>query len=51
MVLQVKYFSLGGCGSPAITRTYRQIDGSNDVTLGIHLGGTCAVPPCKMAKG
>ena len=40
MVSKVKYFSLGGCSSPAITRTScRQINGSNDVMLGVPLGG------------
>ena len=52
MVPQVKYFSLGVCSSPTITRaSCRQINGSNEVSLGIPLGGNCTVPHCEMAKG
>ena len=41
MVPKVKYFSLEGCDSPAITRTsHGQIIGSNELTLGVCLGGT-----------
>ena len=41
MVLQVKYFSLGGCGDPAITKaSHGQINGANEITLGVCLGGT-----------
>ena len=51
MVLKVKYFSLGGYGSPVITRTsYGQINGSNDVTLGVPLEGTVLFLPDKWLK-
>ena len=51
MVPQVKYFSLGGCGSPAITSAcYGQINGSNEVSLGIPLGGTVLFLPVKQLK-
>ena len=51
VVLKVKYFSLGGCGSPAITRiSYRQINGSNDVMLCVPLGGTVLCLPIKWLK-
>ena len=51
MVPKVKYFSLGGCGGPAITRTsYGQINGSNDVTLSVPLGGTVLCLPVKWLK-
>ena len=51
MVLKVKYFSLGGFDSPAITKTScGQINGSNDVTLGVPLGGTVLCLPVKQLK-
>ena len=51
MVLKVKYFSLGGCGSPVITRAFHgQINGSNDMTLGVSLGGTVLFLPIKQLK-
>ena len=46
-----KYFSLGGCDGPAITRTsHGQINGSNDLMLGIPLGGTVLFLPVKWLK-
>ena len=51
MVPQVKYFSLGGCGSPAITKaSYGGINGSNEVSLGISLGGTVLFLPVECLK-
>ena len=51
MFPKVKYFSLGGCGSPAVTRTsYGQINGSKDVMLGVPLGGTVLHLPVKQLK-
>ena len=51
MAPKVKYFSLGGCGSHAITRTFhRQISGSNDLMLGVCLGGTVLYLPVKRLK-
>ena len=51
MVPKVKYFSLGGCGSPAITRTsYGQISDSNDVMLDVPLEGTVLFLPVKQLK-
>ena len=48
MVPKVKYFSLGGCDGPAITRTsHRQINGSDDLT---PLGGTVLCLPVKWLK-
>ena len=46
-----KYFSLGGCDGPAITRTsHRQINGSNDLMLGVPLGGTVLFLHVKWVK-
>ena len=43
-----KYFTLGGCCGPEITSaSYRQINGSNEVSLGIPLGGTVLFLPVK----
>ena len=46
-----KYFSLGGCGSPEITNaSYGQINGSNEVFIGMPLGGTVLFLPVKWLK-
>ena len=48
---QVKYFSLGGmwrfCNEIA---SHRQINGSNEVTFGILLGGTVLFLPVKQLR-
>ena len=52
VVLKVKYFSLGVCGSPVITTrtSFGQINGSNDVMLGVPLWGTVLCLSVKQLK-
>ena len=51
MVLQAKYFSLGGCGISAMDNaSHGQINGSNGVTFGILLGGTVLFLPVKRLR-
>ena len=48
---QVKYFSLGGCGVSAMKiASHRQINGSNEVTFGILLGGIVLFLPVKRLR-
>ena len=51
MVPQAKYFSLGGCGVFCNENaSHGQINGSNEVTFGILLGGTVLFLPVKWLR-